>query len=279
MAFKIGWFSTGRDEAARQLFQVVYDATQSGLIKAQVEVVFSNREQGESGESDRFFDLVQSKEIPIIHFSSARFRPDLWEEGRADREKREKWRLLFDKEVIKRLRHHPFDLAVLAGYMLIIGFQMCRVYRMINLHPAAPGGPAGTWQEVIWRLIKTDASETGVMMHLVTPELDRGPVATYVTFPIKGEVFDPLWQNLKEKLKKKSFDEVMVEEGEKEPLFAEIRRQGIRRELPLILFTLKKFAEKKIEADNGKIVAGGRVLDKGFCLNREVETYLQEEER
>jgi phosphoribosylglycinamide formyltransferase-1 len=46
---------------------------------------------------------------------------------------------------------------------------------MINLHPAAPGGPTGTWQEVIWQLIEGRAVETGVMMHLVTPELDRGP--------------------------------------------------------------------------------------------------------
>ncbi|GAH59253.1 unnamed protein product, partial [marine sediment metagenome] len=41
-------------------------------------------------------------------------------------------------------------------------------YNMVNLHPAAPGGPTGTWQEVIWQLIENKAEETGVMMHLVT---------------------------------------------------------------------------------------------------------------
>jgi len=73
----------------------------------------------------------------------------------------------------------PADLCVLAGYMLIVGPEMCTRFNMINLHPAAPGGPTGTWQDVIWQLIKQRARETGVMMHLVTPELDRGPVVSY----------------------------------------------------------------------------------------------------
>ena len=51
---------------------------------------------------------------------------------------------------------HP-DLCVLAGYMLIVGEEMCQRYNMINLHPAAPGGPTGTWQEVIWQLIDSKA--------------------------------------------------------------------------------------------------------------------------
>jgi hypothetical protein len=74
---------------------------------------------------------------------------------------------------------------------------MCLRYNMINLHPAAPGGPAGTWQEVIWQLIRTGAHKTGVMMHLVTPELDRGPVVTYCIFSIRGSTpFDGYWQEI-----------------------------------------------------------------------------------
>ena len=68
---------------------------------------------------------------------------------------------------------------------------------MINLHPAAPGGPAGTWQEVIWQLIEGDAMETGVMMHLVTSELDKGPPVTYCTFPIRDTPCDRHWTEIK----------------------------------------------------------------------------------
>ena len=54
----IGWFSTGRDEAARQLLQAVQESIQAGEIEGKINFVFSNRERGEARESDLFFDLV-----------------------------------------------------------------------------------------------------------------------------------------------------------------------------------------------------------------------------
>ena len=88
------------------------------------------------------------------------------------------------------------DIIVLAGYMLVVGEEICEIHDMINLHPAAPNGPAGTWQEVIWLLIHKRAQESGNMMHLVTQELDKGPPITYCTFPVRGPAFDPLWQEM-----------------------------------------------------------------------------------
>ena len=38
------------------------------------------------------------------------------------------------------------DICVLAGYMLILGGAMCRQFHFLNLHPALPDGPIGTWQ-------------------------------------------------------------------------------------------------------------------------------------
>ncbi|GAI48417.1 unnamed protein product, partial [marine sediment metagenome] len=119
---------------------------------------------------------------------------------------------------------------------------MCRRYNMINLHPAAPGGPAGTWQEVIWQLIKSGAEETGVMMHLVTPELDKGPPVTYCTFPIKGEPFD----KYREEIQGHPLEEVKKSQGENNPLFRLIRQHGLAREFPLIISTLKTFSRGKI---------------------------------
>ena len=64
----------------------------------------------------------------------------------------------------------------MAGYMLISSPAFCRRYAILNLHPALPGDPTGTWQQVIWQLLEDDAAETGAMMHLATAQLDRGPV-------------------------------------------------------------------------------------------------------
>jgi hypothetical protein len=114
------------------------------------------------------------------------------------------------------------------------------------------------------------------MMHLVTKDLDEGPPVTYVTFPIKGPKFDRLWKDYEQKLKRRSFSQLVKEEGEDNPLFKEIRREGVRRELPLIVMTLRALAEKRVRVEKGNILDEGGNKIEGFCLNKEVEGYLKE---
>ncbi len=200
--YQLGWFSTGRDKAASGLLQVVNNSIRQGEIEAEIAFVFSNRELGESEESDLFFKLVEDYHIPLICFSYQKFKARLRREASKGAPTTGQagtlplWRLDYDREVMNRLQDFHPDLCVLAGYMLITGREMCQRYNMINLHPAAPGGPTGTWQEVIWQLIDNKAQETGVMMHLVTPELDKGPPVTYCTFSIKGKSFDRYWNKI-----------------------------------------------------------------------------------
>ena len=143
---------------------------------------------------------------------------------------------------------------------------------MINLHPAAPGGPTGTWQEVIWQLIDNKAQETGVMMHLVTPELDRGPVVAYCTFPIRGETFDRYW----DEIERYPLSEVKKSQGANNNLFKLIRQHGLAREFPLIISTIKAFSQGKV-----KITAGKKVIDaegkpiKGYDLTDEIDRLVK----
>jgi len=258
--YRIGWFSTGRDKTARDLLWTIWENIKEGIINnLRISFIFSNRIEGEDKESDLFFQLTKSLGIELISFSSQKFKRKLRKRGLAGEKKGEvklinKWRNLYDEEIEKRISRFNVDLIVLAGYMLILGEKICKKYPIINLHPAAPDGPKGTWQEVIWNLIENRAQRTGVMMHLVTPELDAGPPLTYCTFPLRGENFEPLWGKMEEKLKKKSLKEIEAEEGENEPLFKEIRKEGVKRELPLIIWTLKDFSEGKIKVKAGKII-------------------------
>ncbi len=275
MAFDLAWFSTGRDEAARELLQVVVDSIAEGTNPAWISYVFSNRESGEAEESDKFFELVNNLSIKLICFSSGNFETALRQKGRTDSKVMEEWRLKYDREVMSRTIQYPSDLIVLAGYMLIVGKEICAQYDLINLHPAAPAGPTGTWQEVIWKLIERRADETGVMMHLVTEELDKGPPITYCTFPIRGSEFDPFWEEIERKLSSKSLPQLIEEEGEGNRLFRTIRQEGIRRELPLIIHTLKVFAEGKIKIRNRKLVDENGTQIKEFCLNEQINLHLK----
>lgn len=263
----LGWFSTGRDKAARDLLETVDRKITQGEIKAEIAFVFCSREIGESPESDLFIKLVKNLKIPLVCYSYQKFKAGQSATDTAD-DVPASWRLEYDRDVMRRLAGFQVDLCVLAGYMLIVGKEMCQRYNMINLHPAAPGGPAGTWQEVIWHLIASKAEKTGVMMHLVTPELDKGPPVTYCTFSIRGKSFDKYWAEIEGF----TVDEIKRKQGEKNRLFQLIRKHGLAREFPLIVYTIKAFSEgkAKITADKKVADAGGRPI-RGYDLTEEIE--------
>ncbi|MBA7638029.1 Phosphoribosylglycinamide formyltransferase [subsurface metagenome] len=262
--YRLGWFSTGRDKAALDLLTVAQRSIALGEIEAEIAFVFCNREPGEAGESDLFLKLVESYGLPVVSFSSKDFKTS---QPRLSAP----WRISYDREVMKRLEGFDADLCVLAGYMLIVGGEMCQRYNMINLHPAAPGGPKGRWQEVIWQLIESQAEATGVMIHLVTPQLDEGPPATCCTFPIRGKPFDRYWREIEGQPVAK----IKQKQGENNRLFKLIRQHGLAREFPLIIATLKAFSRGRVKIEGGRVAdADGKPI-KGYNLTEEIDKLVK----
>lgn len=268
MAYKLGWFSTARGGGSRALLKTANDCIRSGDIKAEIDFVFCSRGPGESEETDIFLEQVKSCGIPLVCFSYQKYKAKFG--SRVKVGTIPPWRLEYDREIIKRLEGFHPDLCVLAGYMLVVGPELCTRYDMINLHPAAPDGPKGTWQEVIWHLIETKARTTGVMMHLVTPELDRGPVVAYCTFSITGEAFDSLWRNVE-----KYPEGTPESQTARNALFDTIRKHGLAREFPLITTTIKAFSEGKIKITPEKKVVDARGKEiEGYDLTKEIDVQI-----
>ena len=272
--YKIGWFSTGRGQGSLNLLNSIMQAINDKTVKAEISFVFCSREAGDAEGSDRFIEQVKDYGLNLVCFSSKSFRPDLRREGKTNPEALSRWRNFYDAEIMKRLEPFHADITVLAGYMLVVGDVMCKKFDMVNLHPAAPDGPAGTWQEVIWQLISERSEKSGNMMHLVTEELDKGAPITYVTFPIVGQGFDSLWQEIEQKLKIKFLDQIASEEVEDNSLFKKIRQDGAIRELPLVVQTVRAFAEGRIRLENRMIIAGDKVLQGPYCLTKDIESQL-----
>ena len=266
--YHLGWFSTGRGKGSRGLLKAVHDSIKSGEIDAEFAFVFCSREYGETEPTDIFLRMVEDYRIPLVTFSYQKYKAKVGGSGGVPDEIWPSWRLAYDREVMARLQDFRPDLCVLAGYMLIVGPEVCQKYDMVNLHPAAPGGPAGTWQEVIWKLIETGAESTGAMMHLVTPELDKGPMVTYCTFSIRGGPFDQHWTEIKGK----SVAQVKQEQGEENALFKLIRQHGVVRELPLVITTVQAFSQGQviITSDKQVIDAQGSLI-RGYDLTTEID--------
>jgi folate-dependent phosphoribosylglycinamide formyltransferase PurN len=259
----VGWFSTGRGEGSLGLLRFIQERISLGDIDARIQFVFSNREPGEAEGSDRFFQQVRDYNIPLVNFSSQRFR-------RQRGGKFADHRPEYDREVMARIEEFTPDVCVLAGYMLIVGSEMCRRYTMLNLHPALPTGPAGTWQEVIWELIESRADRTGAMVHLATEELDNGPVIAYFTFPIVGGPFDEGWREIEGK----PISQVRSDYGEELPLFRLIRQEGYKREPYLLAASLKALAKGDVRVSGGRALGAYGSPIQGLCLDGEIEAAL-----
>ena len=242
--YQIGVFATGRGQGSRQLVQAIHDGIQSGRLPARVSFVFSNREPGEFEATDGFFQTVRGLGHPLEHLSFRRFRQELGDDP--------EWRTRFDREVMRILASYAPDLCVLAGYLLILSAEMCGHFTTINLHPAAPGGPIGMVEKVIWRLIESRAPSSGNMTFKVIPEVDKGPVVSYSTFPLAGPGFDEHWAAVEGH----SIDQLKAAQGEDLALFQAIRRHGAERERPLVVETLRAFAEGRLRIQGDEVLDG-----------------------
>jgi len=262
MNYKFGIFSTGRDIEAIQLFQEIYNSIKKGIVRGEIAYLFSNREEGEERITDSFLKLVRDCEIELITFSSKNFQREMRRQAIEESKKMGgdsplliQWRNEYDHEIRVRI---PASCDIyLIGYMLIMGREMCESYNILNLHPAPPGGPQGSWQEVMRKLIESNATEAGCMMHLVTPELDKGPPISYCTFSIVGRDYEPLW---KEYYSTSNYSK----------LFSKIREEEFRRESPLVIHTIKAFADRKIWIEGKRVMTGEGESAKGYCLNEVV---------
>jgi phosphoribosylglycinamide formyltransferase-1 len=266
----IGWFSTGRGEGSRGLLNFVQKHLIATGADARINFVFSNRERGEAEGSDEFFNLVDGYDIPLVTHSSSAFRKQTG--GRFSEHREE-----FDQQVMDKLASTEADVCVLAGYMLIVSGKMCRQYPLLNLHPALPDGPTGTWQEVVWELIETKATKTGAMVHLATEEVDRGPVVSYVNVPIIGPKFEQHWASLIGR----DLEEIKKSERESYPLFRAIRDEQYLREPYLLFETIRSVSQGEIGVMGGQVVdASGAPLTASMpselCLDRQIAQAMKE---
>lgn len=229
------------------MFEAVRDAIRAGTLDASFAFVFCNREPDEDPATDAFFETVRAEGISLVTLSSVRFRKERsGPRSRPDAPLPE-WREAYDADVARLVDPHGAEVGVLAGYMLIFTAPFVRAHRLLNLHPALPGGPTGTWREVIRDLIRSGASESGVMAHIAIPEVDLGPVASFCRYDIDAAEPTP---------------DASDAEIEASAHFIAIRAAGLRRETAFLVAALQTEAE------------GGSGIDAGIDLTDKVEASI-----
>ncbi|MCI8620357.1 MAG: phosphoribosylglycinamide formyltransferase [Clostridia bacterium] len=133
--------------------QSIIDAIQEKKLEANIPLVVSNNPNA--------FALERAKKanIPIYVI-------------------KEKDAKKMDFELCEVLSKYEIDLIVLAGYLKLIGKQLLDKYTIINTHPSLLpkyGGKGMYGMNVHKAVINAKEEYSGVTLHYVTSEYDRGP--------------------------------------------------------------------------------------------------------
>jgi phosphoribosylglycinamide formyltransferase 1 len=245
---KIGWFTTGRGPGSYNLFRTMLEEIASGRIDAQIAFVFINRDINDNDHRRKLVQMAEEHRIPVIIFPSDTFCPEL------KRQDLEAWRAAYGAGLRERIASHPMDFGVLAGYMLIIDPQTCRRHTLINLHPALPDTYKGTWEEIVGLVVANQDESYGAMVHICSPELDRGEIIAFDTFEVR-----PL----------------RTPSTTTEELVQRIRAEEVKREAPLLMETIKLLVNGEIVLRDGTVLdRKGQHLTEHPCLAQIIDRNL-----
>lgn len=278
-AKRIGLFSSLTSVGSRDLLRAVLGAMAGGALGgAEAAFLLVDRGEGEAPETDAAAAELAAAYpgLPILRASAAGFRPEERRVARAagDGAALDAWRDAFYAGLAPRLP--AADLDLLLGAMWIWGPAQCAARRGVNLHPSLPSGPLGKmWFDVVWDLIASQATESGVMLHRVTTAVDEGPVVSWCRYPLRSAALDPLWALLPQDPAERAAliaRERALKRASTHPLFRALRAAGYARELPLILETVRAVGEGRLRLTaEGVEDTAGRALPGGLELSGAVE--------
>ena len=173
---KLGFLASHRGSN----MQAVLDACKSGRLQAMPAVVISNNRTSEA------LARARREGIPDYHLSTET-HPDP---------------AALDRAILDALRRHEVDLVILAGYMKKLGPGTLAHYRnrILNIHPALLpkfGGRGMYGSRVHEAVLDAGEQETGVTIHLVDEEYDRGPILAQCKVPVlEHDTVDTLSQRV-----------------------------------------------------------------------------------
>ncbi len=125
----------------------------------------------------------------------------------------------FDRKLRQTIEHYRPDLVVLAGYMRILSPELIHAFegRMLNIHPSLL--PKYPGLHTHRRALESGDREHGASIHVVTPELDAGPVLLQGRFPIEQDDDIESLQQKTHRLEHRMYPQVLqwIAEGRLQP--------------------------------------------------------------
>ena len=142
--------------------QSIIDATRSGHLSATIAIVISNRSVAPG--------LIRARAAGI---EAVCLNPRDY----ANRD-------TYDRTIVDMLRARDVRLICLAGFMRVVGLPLLEAFsnRILNIHPSLL--PAFPGLDAQRQALEHGAQITGATVHVVTSELDGGPIVLQAAVPV-----------------------------------------------------------------------------------------------
>lgn len=107
----------------------------------------------------------------------------------------------FDRETLDMIEPWDADVVLLSGYMRILTDPVVERYTVVNVHPAdlrfqEDGERVYTGFDPVWDAVEAGEPYTRSSVHLVTPEVDDGPLLTVSRpFEVHRDLVDSLLEH------------------------------------------------------------------------------------
>ena len=145
--------------------QSIIDAIARGDLQARIAVVISNRADAAG------LARARAAGIEAVHLDPRR-HPD---------------RSSYDRAIVAALQQREVDLVCLAGFMRLVGAPLLDAFpqRVLNIHPSLlPSFPGLDGQR---QALEHGVRITGATVHLVTADLDGGPIVLQSAVPVHDD--------------------------------------------------------------------------------------------
>lgn len=157
----LGVLISGRGSNLQALIRAVDD----GRLDARIAVVISNRPEAPGLEHAR------SSGIETLVVDHRQFKS----------------RHEFDRTLATELKSRSVALVCLAGFMRLVGAELLQAFpnAILNVHPSLlPAFPGVNAQQ---QALDHGVKVSGATVHVVTPELDAGPIIVQACVPVRAD--------------------------------------------------------------------------------------------
>jgi phosphoribosylglycinamide formyltransferase 1 len=143
-------------------FEAIATAIEANCLNARIAVLIYNKPEIKA------IERAQSRGIPAIFLDHREYST----------------RAELDREIVKTFRAHQVECVVMAGWMRVITQVLIEAYpdRLINIHPSLL--PSFPGIHAIEQALAAGVKITGCTVHLVSLEVDRGPILVQAAVPV-----------------------------------------------------------------------------------------------